>query len=123
MLNFPLTIKLSGVTFRNAQSNIRAYCTEDIQFFSLVREPYNQYDPNAIRVELFDQFFMGYIPKDIAKHLAPMMDAGLEFDVQQVCVNRHPEYEILGLTVGIVEVKTETQGLLKSFKGGICKNA
>ena len=61
------TVKLSGVSFGNAQSNIKTFGSPDIRWFALVREPDNQHDPNAIRVALFGEFFMGYIPKDIGR--------------------------------------------------------
>jgi hypothetical protein len=31
-------------------------------------------------VALFGELFMGYVPKEIARELAPMMDSGMEFD-------------------------------------------
>ena len=52
------------------------------------REPDNLHDPNAIRVALFGEFFMGYIPKDVAVTLAPLMDAGSEFDAEFICVDK-----------------------------------
>jgi hypothetical protein len=73
---------------------------------SLVREPDNQHDSNAIRVALFGELFMGYIPKGISRELAPMMDAGSEFDGEFICVIKHPYHDVVGLTVKIVEVAT-----------------
>ena len=42
----------------------------------LFREPKNEYDKNAIRIEDENSHALGYVPKDIAKKLAPAMDAG-----------------------------------------------
>jgi hypothetical protein len=43
---------------------------------NLEREPVNRHDSNAIRVEnaLFDQ--VGYIPRQVAAWLAPLLDSG-----------------------------------------------
>jgi len=53
MVQLPLTVRLSGVSFGNAQSNIKTFGSPDIRWFALVREPDNQHDSNAIRVALF----------------------------------------------------------------------
>ena len=33
-----------------------------------------------------------------------MMDSGMEFDAEFICVNKHPYHDVVGLTVKIVEV-------------------
>ena len=104
MFKQPCKVKLAGVSFGNAQSNIKTFGSPDIRWFALVREPDNQHDSNAIRVALFGEFFMGYIPKDISRELAPMMDLGMDLDAEFICVNKHPYHEVVGLTVKIVEV-------------------
>lgn len=40
------------------------------------REPSNQYDPNAIRVDNVQRDQVGHIPRQIASKLAPYMDSG-----------------------------------------------
>lgn len=42
----------------------------------LLREPSNQYDPNAILVRLTDGEDAGYVPSETAAVLAPQLDAG-----------------------------------------------
>jgi hypothetical protein len=101
MLEFPIMVKLTGVTFENAQNHIRTFGCDDIHWFSLVREPENEFDSNAIRVEIAD-FFMGYIPKEVASELAALMDAGNAYDAEFVGINRHPRKPIVGITVKIV---------------------
>jgi hypothetical protein len=103
MIKLPKVVKLTGVSFGNAQENIKTFGCPDIRWFALFREPGNQHDPNAIRVALFGEFFMGYVPKEIAHELAPMMDSGIEFDAEFVCVNKHPQHDIVGITVKIIE--------------------
>lgn len=46
---------------------------------------------------------MGYVPKDIAKDLAPMMDAGRDFLAYFICLNTSPYHEIVGMTVKLIE--------------------
>jgi hypothetical protein len=100
----PIITKLSGVTFRDAQENIKKFGCRDIDTYALVREPENPHDPNAIRVSLLGKIFMGYVPKEIAKRLAPMMDSGRQFMAFFVKLNV-PLYEgPVGLTVEIREL-------------------
>jgi hypothetical protein len=97
-------VRLAGVSYGDAQQNIRKWGCRDIHSYALVREIENPHDTNAIRVALFGEFFMGYIPKDVAAQLAPLMDSGRLFDAEFVNINRHPYHEVVGLTVKIVEV-------------------
>jgi len=123
MFELPCTVKLAGVSFGSAQANIKTYGSPDIRWFALVREPDNPHDPNAIRVALFGEFFMGYIPKDVAIHLAPLMDAGRVFDAEFVCVNKHPYHDVVGLTVKIIEVTPPAAEHRESLKGGAVYDA
>ena len=99
----PIIVKLTGVVFENAQETIRKFGCKDINSFALMREPENPYDPNAIRVHL-GGLFLGYVPRHIAKELAPQMDAGKKLQAFFVQVNEHPKHERIGLTVSIEEV-------------------
>ncbi len=97
-----LKIKLAGVTVEDAQENIKKFGCKDIGSFALVREPDNPHDPNAIRVELAG-LYLGYVPRYIAKDLAPEMDAGRNLIALFVSRNEHPLFDTVGLTVKIVE--------------------
>ena len=101
---FQKTIKLAGVTFRDAQNNIRTFGCKDIGSYALVREPDNPHDPNAIRVALGGIVFLGYVPKEIAKELALLMDQGKTFMAFFVSRNEHPLHGTVGLTVRIEEL-------------------
>jgi len=96
--------KLSGVTFKDAQKNIKTFGNEDIGSYALVREPDNPHDPNAIRVALFGREYMGYVPEDIAKELAPLMDSGKNFMAFFVKLNVPFSKGPIGLTVEIREI-------------------
>ena len=99
----PITTKLSGVSFGDAQNNVRMFGCEDIGTYALVREPENAYDENAIRVEV-GGYFMGYVRRQIAQWLAPEMDNGKKFLAEYVSRNEHPCHDTVGLTIRIVEV-------------------
>ena len=94
--------RLNGVTFEDAQENIRLFGCLDIGWYAMLREPNNPYDPNAIRVTAVGKF-MGYIPKGIARTVAPQMDEGSNLVARFVCRNQSPYYNTVGLTVEIVE--------------------
>jgi len=99
---FSIIFKLVGVTADDAQENIKKFGCRDIGSFALVREPGNPHDPNAIRVELAG-LYLGYVPRHIAKDLAPRMDAGMNLIALFVSRNEHPLFDTVGLAVKIVE--------------------
>ena len=105
---YPITTRLSGVSFGNAQKNIRMFGCEDIGTYALAREPENPHDANAIRVSV-GEFSMGYVPKQIARWLAPRMDEGMRFRAEYLCQNEHPYHDIVGLTVRIVQVSRDIE--------------
>jgi len=96
--------KLVGVTYSDAQENIKFFGCKDVGSFAMVREPDNKHDPNAIRVELGGKY-LGYIPRDMAKILAPKMDSGRKFIAMFVNRNESPFHDTVGLTVEVVEYR------------------
>jgi hypothetical protein len=96
-------VKLTGVSFGDAQQNIRQFGCAAIGSYALIREMGNEFDPNAIQVSLGGVWFMGYVPARLAKVLAPMIDAGRTFLAEFVVRNEAPGRELVGLTVRIVE--------------------
>jgi len=100
---FPLTTKLAGVKFGTCQDNIKKYAGPGVGDFELVRELDNPYDQYAIKIALFGHFKFGYIPGAIASELAPLMDAGRHFEAKYISRNKHPRYDLIGLTVKIIE--------------------
>ena len=99
---FRKTFRLAGVTYDDAQANIKKFGCKDIGSFALVREPDNPHDPNAIRVEI-GGLYLGYVQRNIAEDLAPQMDGGGRFIALFVNRNEHPFHDTVGLTVKIVE--------------------
>lgn len=75
-------VTLVGETFGNRQELIRKYVDEKTKVI-LRREPDNQYDPNAISVEVETpkgSQSIGYIPRKEAEWIAKRMDAGCHAD-------------------------------------------
>ena len=103
MIKLPRNVKLVGVSFEDAQENIKRFGCADIGSYALIREPDNPHDSNAIAVSLGGVWHMGYVPKHIAKDLVPLMDEGRTFIAEFVCRNEHPTEVLVGLTVRIVE--------------------
>ena len=70
----PKTIetRVVGTTFDNRQVVV-ALLTQWEQVF-LIREPDNNFDSNAIKVQRWDHQQFGYLNRELAKILAPRMD-------------------------------------------------
>jgi hypothetical protein len=96
-------VRLVGVSFRDAQPNIRRFGCAAIGTYALIREEDNPHDTNAIQVSLGGVWFVGYVPSWLAKILAPKIDAGRTFLAEFVARNEAPGRELVGLTVRIVE--------------------
>lgn len=69
----------------------------------LVREPDNPHDPSAIKVVVGDNC-LGYIPRDVASSIAPLMDNGQKLVAEFVRINESPYHGTVGLTVRIIEL-------------------
>lgn len=74
--------QVAGTTFGNRQKYL-AYLKHQKKTFrtTLVREPTNKHDPNAIQVMAKTdgkptRMPLGYVPRELAEKLAPMMDKG-----------------------------------------------
>ena len=72
-----LDTKVAGVTFDNRQRYIRRMSVGET--VSLVREPNNPYDRNAICVINANGDQIGFISKELASTMAPQMDAGVNY--------------------------------------------
>lgn len=118
-----IIVKLAGVTFDDAQDNIKDLEPLGIDRMDLIREPGNAYDPNAIRVE-FEGRYLGYIPKGIARQFAIKMDLGARFSASFVQKNKSSYHDTVGLTVEIIEslifprfMDSEIEGFINHGKG------
>lgn len=80
--------KAVGVTFENRQDVVEQLVAG--QAVALQREPDNEYDANAIAV-LADGQQIGYLKRNIARHLAPNFDNGVTYSAMVVQVTGDTE--------------------------------
>lgn len=78
--------KVVGVSFTNEDGVERQDILANVRTGDVVmlqREPHNLYDKNAVAVmSLYGQ--VGYVSKDYAKILAPMIDQGKKFKAEVI---------------------------------------
>lgn len=67
----------AGVTFNRRQNFLCGLQSAAKARLSLVREPGNPHDANAIKIlaNTGKRFMVGYVPREVAAVLAPVMDA------------------------------------------------
>ncbi|RXT02766.1 HIRAN domain-containing protein [Ammoniphilus sp. CFH 90114] len=78
-----ITAKVVGVTFGNRQQALNRLCNYEPRrvVFTTRRESDNPYDSNAIAINVTvigkGTVHIGYLPKDVAQILAPLLDKNL----------------------------------------------
>ncbi len=71
---------LRGVNFRPIEAKSLVMSMQEGHALTLQRDGANQYDPNAIMViDPETQIFIGFVAKEVAAEIAPLMDEGTEF--------------------------------------------
>ena len=80
-----LGTKIVGVQYYNGHATVGEHVL-------IRREPRNQYDSNAIRVDNVQRVQIGHIPRKVAENLAPYMDAG-DLLVDAVLCGRMSQYD------------------------------
>ena len=103
---------LAGVTFENDdginRQKIIAKCSEG-EIVRLVRDRGNRHDPNAVRVERGSGEQIGWLPADIAKEIAPVMDREIIPDAVIVKMMGGTEDKpTLGVLIDIGRFDTDT---------------
>ena len=77
-----LDLTVVGLSYRVTPAKMEELASETPLKCSLVREPDNNHDANAITVVIkekpYENFHIGYIGREVAKELAPRLDAGME---------------------------------------------
>lgn len=104
-------LKVVGVTFNNDDGTSRQDIIKGLTISSpltLRREPTNRFDTNAIAVWASDKQ-VGYIGKDYASILAPMMDAGTQFSTIVGEVDYYKDTHYLHIIINEIGVKDSTQ--------------
>jgi hypothetical protein len=66
---------VAGVRYEDRAEAIRDYANEGDPV-RLVREHGNEYRTHAIQIQLADGLDIGYVPEQIAREIAPLLDAG-----------------------------------------------
>ncbi len=95
-IKLPTKISVAGVSFY--QSNLEKVRSR--AWFTLVPEPDNWIDPNAIKVMAYGKFMVGYIPGEMAQSLAPMLENGQCHDFADFCYkNVSAKHTMQGLTI------------------------
>lgn len=91
--------KIAGITFDNRQIAARN-CYKGMRLY-LRREPHNRYDANAIAVCADCGLTqLGYIPRNTAETLAPMMDRNQKLNCYVEQVNVAPT-GVIGINIRI----------------------
>lgn len=74
------TFFIAGVQFR-PKNEINEACKkiEQGSYLSLVLEPENKFDLNAVKI-LFDEIFLGYVPKIFSAQVAGLLEAEIELE-------------------------------------------
>jgi single-stranded-DNA-specific exonuclease len=67
-----IVTRVVGVTYEGRQAVV-ALLTEG-ERVTLIREPDNPFDPNAVKVIRWDHRQIGYVERELARILAPRMD-------------------------------------------------
>lgn len=80
--------KIVAITFFKPSMEFWETLKEGVRL-RLEREPTNPRDKNAIKV-IYYGFHFGYIEKDVAMTIAPLMDAGKKFNVKITRVFGNP---------------------------------
>jgi len=74
------TAVLRGLSFRQIDDKAFFNTLSERDGLLIEREPHNQFDPNAIKVMSPDGVYhIGYVAKEVAVELAPLMDEGRFF--------------------------------------------
>lgn len=97
--------KVVGVSFDARQEVARTLQAGDTLL--LARDPQNEFDPFAIKVENNSGQQLGFLRKEIAKHVAPQMDEGRDYVacVQEV-TGKQGEGQSLGVNIEVTRKPT-----------------
>lgn len=93
----------------SSRQEILTRCQEG-ELLVFVREPDNEYDPNAIAVCRFNGEQIGYLDRDLAADLAPEMDEGYgHFGALEKVVGGTPDKPSRGAVITVFKVSEKEQ--------------
>lgn len=103
------TAILRGLSFRPIEAKAIAAQLSEGEPVLLEREPGNAFDPNAIMVLDRDHLnHLGYVAKEVAVELAPLMDEGRHF------IARVESNMMKQIVLFITEVSTESDVIVEN---------
>lgn len=77
-----LDLSVVGLSYRLTPAKMETVAGETPLQVKLVREPGNAHDSNAVAVHIiekpYENFHIGYLSREVAKEIAPRLDAGME---------------------------------------------
>lgn len=94
--------KIVGVSFAPEAQKIIPTLSENNPLL-LIRDPYNPYDANAIKVVDEQNHFLGYIRKDIAAEIAPNIDNGIKYNSYVTAVTGGNKGNYYGLNIFVYQ--------------------
>lgn len=94
--------KVVGVSFDGRQRLIRQ--TRVGESLSLVRDPNNQYDRNAIMVLNSSGNQLGFISKDVASNLASYMDSGARYTATVSAITGNNPGDVMGVNILVRQI-------------------
>lgn len=97
--------KLVGVTFEGRQDVVARL--EHGTPLRIERQPDNEYDPNAVAVFEPHGAQVGYLNRRLATVLAPVLDAGVDYDVEVADITGGDEGQSQGVNVLVARRSTE----------------
>lgn len=109
-IHWPIYSKIAGVTYDNRQEYLQNCLKGDI--LNLVRDKNNPYDANAIRIYK-GNLQLGFIKKDLAETLAPIMDNGENLMCTLVDITGGDDYLYganIKIDLGKNNIKTKNDG-------------
>ena len=112
---FTLRIKLAGVS--HCQDAIRRF-GEPGMVYRLFHETDNEWDPNAVSVQLGD-IHIGYIPRKQAGIIATLLDMDVPLMAKCYKLNTHfiPECDRIGMTIDIFEQEVSNEKTRQTMVG------
>jgi len=93
------TFKVAGLQHRCKVGDVRKFCEGSA--VELIREPRNSHDPNAVQVRHYGKH-IGYVPSDVAREIAPLMDAGFKPHPQPFIDLLKPGQVVAAWTVRVI---------------------
>ena len=100
--------KIVGVTFSNPDGTSRQELIEDLEdlrrgdgvaILHLKRDPENPYDPNAVQVLFGETRQLGFLSRQVAQTIAPLLDSGTRVQCEIAQITGHDLNHSFGINI------------------------